>query len=135
MVPYGHHTGVPAYQPGHNGVLTAAGMGAAQALPQSSRLTGMEGMANPPYLYNNWGLVDASAGVAQPAVYNGQPAMQPQVPQQGSSSGSGGSSKGKRRATDDDAPVAKKKKAAAPRTGDAPVVVSPIQFNLLSSTR
>ncbi|KAJ8594440.1 hypothetical protein M405DRAFT_809176 [Rhizopogon salebrosus TDB-379] len=81
-------------------------------------------MANPPYIYNTWGLADASAGVAQPAVYNGQPAMQPQVPQQGSSSGSGGSSKGKRRATDDDAPVAKKKKkkAAAPRTGDAPVI-------------
>jgi hypothetical protein len=116
-------------------VLTAAGMAAAQALPQSSRLTGMEGLANPPYLYNTWGLADASAGVAQPAVYNGQPAMQPQVPQQGSSSGSGESRKGKRRATDDDAPVAKKKKkAAAPRTGDAPVIVSPIQFNLLSLT-
>ncbi|KAJ8587039.1 hypothetical protein M405DRAFT_822359 [Rhizopogon salebrosus TDB-379] len=81
-------------------------------------------MANPPYLSNNWGFVDASAGVAQPAVYNGQPAMQPQVPQQqGSSLGSRGSSKGKRRATDDDAPVAKKKKmAVAPRTGDDSVV-------------
>jgi hypothetical protein len=109
-------------------VITAAGMVAAQALPQSSRLREMEGMANPPYLSNNWGFVDASAGVAQPAVYNGQPAMQPQVPQQqGSSLGSRGSSKGKRRATDDDAPLAKKKKmAVAPRTGDDSVVVSPI---------
>ncbi|KAJ8587030.1 hypothetical protein M405DRAFT_822345 [Rhizopogon salebrosus TDB-379] len=80
-------------------------------------------MANSPYLYNSWRLVDASAGVAQPAVYNGQPAMQPQVPQQQ------GCSSGKRRATDDDAPVAKKKKkkkkkkkAVAPRTDDAPVI-------------